>query len=122
MAQKLSHVLKKSGITALYTDGSFLSQFTVQYVSTELGLTIQTYDPADITTLTDTMRNAPVDDVYLIAGNADSLQDIMNELNSASVAPVYKASNNDLFVLTQYNNYTFRVMNLQYYPPLFRVY
>jgi len=118
-AEKLAHVARKAGVTAIYATEFIRTQQTVQPLADSLRLPITPYSSIDVSGLVEEILSDHNGDVVLVAGHSNTVPGIAQKLG-ADITATQPVNNNDydnLFVVTRKDaagTIVANIVNLQY--------
>lgn len=115
-AEKLAHVASKlkSDKTTIYAASS---PGTVQPLADELGIQVNSYDPSNLQGFIDQILLNHSGEVIVIAGNNNTLSEIIKKLNGSPYPPFFSYEYDNLFLITVLGTGVSRVLSLQYGSP-----
>lgn len=114
-AEKLAHVARKAGVTAIYTTDFNRTKQTVQPLADFLKLEPTIYN--DVTMLVNQILSEHKGDVVLVAGHSNTVPDIIEQLLGENLSTQYIQEFDNLFIITHRPgdmNGKVNVLNLQY--------
>ncbi len=114
-AQELARVLDECPITTIYASNVSRTQQTAQPLATQLGLTLQIYDPANLQALTDEIKSQHTGEIVLVVGHSDSVSPTI-ELLGISPPPSLIPGNefDHLYIVTFGRRTTTRMLKMEY--------
>jgi phosphohistidine phosphatase SixA len=115
-ANALVDAMRKSGVSALFAPQGSLSAATLAPLSTALGQSVTSYDPADTAALVSQVQASHAGETVLVAGDNNTLRSLTRDLGAQPV-PVIADEFDHLMVVTVLGAGDARVVNLQYGAP-----
>jgi broad specificity phosphatase PhoE len=114
-AQELTHVLEKSGISAIYTSEAARTQQTAEPIANLLGITPVAMAASDVANLVNTIRSNHNGQKVLVVGHSNTVPQIIVDFGGPLVT-IGSNEYDNLYVLTTCRCYwkSIRLTNLQY--------
>jgi broad specificity phosphatase PhoE len=118
-AQELVHVVKKAGITVIYTTASNRAKQTVQpleilaKLNPVIKLKFLFYDPNNLLNLVSQIKNETAKNILVVA-DSDKIAAIIKKLNGNPLPPIWPNEYDTFFVITLFADNDANVVGFQY--------
>lgn len=111
MSSRLVHFAGQAGVTAIYASGG---QATAQGLATALGVSVGTFDAADVAGEVAQILTAHPADPVVIVATTSVIASIIDEVGGAPVPALFASETDNVLVVTPYGGGAARVVNVRY--------
>ena len=113
-AETLAHGAFKADVTAIYASPT---KETVQRLADVRGLKVNSYNADDVQGFVNQLLSEHDSEVVVVAGENETLSEIIKKLGGSPLPPIYKDEYDNLFVITVHRPGEAKVVSLQYGEP-----